>query len=64
MTTYFAEERLKKVIAWRACSVTITLLATWIYTGSIKEACFFTMLLHVILVASHYVFETLWEKYV
>ena len=64
MTTYFAEQRLKKVILWRICSVSITLLTTWFYTGSIKEACAFTMLLHVILVASHYVFETLWEKYV
>lgn len=56
------EERIKKVIAWRLVSVSITLLATWIYTGSIKEASFFTLMLHAVLMTSHYLFEYAWER--
>ena len=55
------EERIKKVIAWRICSIFLTLLLTWIYTGSFEEASLFTVLLHVILVISHYFFEVLWD---
>lgn len=61
MTTYYAEERLKKVITWRICSITITLLLTWFYTGSVKDASFFTIILHATLVASHYLFEYWWD---
>jgi uncharacterized membrane protein len=63
MSQYLHEERLKKVLAWRACSVSITLISTWVYTGSVKEACFFTMVLHAVLILSHYIFETLWDKF-
>lgn len=56
------EERIKKVITWRLLSVIITLLATWVYTGSIMEASFFTMMLHAILIVSHYLFEYIWER--
>ena len=54
-------QRLKKVITWRICSVTITLLLTWFYTGSVKEASFFTLILHCMLIAAHYFFEYAWE---
>ena len=56
------EERIKKVITWRLVSVSITLLATWLYTGSIKEASFFTLMLHAVLMTSHYLFEYVWER--
>ena len=52
-----------KVIIWRVCSVTITLLLTWLYTGSVREASAFTLVLHAMLVTAHYMFEVLWEKY-
>ena len=59
---YISEERIKKVILWRLCSFSITLLLTWYYTGSVKEASFFTLLLHATLVVSHYLFEFWWER--
>lgn len=59
---YHAEERIKKVIMWRIVSVTITLIATWVFTGSVKEASFFTFFLHVTLMLAHYLFESYWER--
>ena len=59
---YYSEERIKKVLTWRTISVLITLIATWIYTGSIKEASFFTMSLHATLMTAHYLFELYWER--
>lgn len=60
--TWYEEERLKKTILWRLISIMITLIATWVYTGSVKEASFFTLFLHAVLLTAHYVFEYLWEK--
>ncbi len=62
MINWQSEERLKKVLYWRMCSITITLLTTWAFTGSIKEATQFTIMLHMLLIVSHYVFETLWDR--
>ena len=59
---YHSEERLKKVITWRLISVLITLFSTWIYTGSVKEASFFTLILHATLMLAHYLFEIYWER--
>jgi uncharacterized membrane protein len=59
---YHTEELIKKVITWRVCSLSITLMLTWFYTGSVKEASFFTLILHATLVASHYLFELWWER--
>lgn len=58
---YHHEERLKKVLLWRLCSVSITLIGTWLYTGSVKEATFFTMMLHLALITAHYLFERWWD---
>jgi uncharacterized membrane protein len=55
---------LKKVICWRAVSISLTYLVTYMLTGSVKEATGFTLLLHAILLAANYVFEILWERYV
>ena len=60
--TYMEEERLKKVFTWRIISFLLTLMLTWVYTGSVREASFFTLILHFVLMTSHYVFETWWEK--
>ena len=60
--TYFQEQRLKKVVLWRLCSISITMIATWMYTGSVKEASFFTMMLHIALMSAHYAFEKWWDK--
>ena len=57
------KDKVKKVVAWRACSVSITMLTTWLYTGSVREATFFTGVLHIILMTAHYLFEVIWEKY-
>jgi len=55
-------DRLQKVIAWRACSISLTLLVTWLCTGDVKEASLFTFVLHLILMSAHYSFEILWDK--
>ncbi len=52
-----------KVISWRACSISITLLTTYLWTGNIKEASGFTVCLHALLVTAHWIFEKLWDKY-
>jgi uncharacterized membrane protein len=63
MSQYLAEERIKKAIVWRLCSVAITLLSTYLYTESITGAFFFTMFLQFMLIVGHYIFETLWERF-
>jgi len=53
-----------KVVIWRAVSVSLTYLVTYVMTGNLKEATGFTLLLHLLLMIANYVFEILWEKYV
>lgn len=53
-----------KVVIWRAVSVSLTYLVTYVMTGDLKEATGFTLLLHLLLMTANYVFEILWEKYV
>ena len=60
--TYLQEERIIKVVIWRLVSFFTTLLLTWGYTGSVKEASFFTVLLHSVLLMMHYAFEWLWDR--
>ena len=60
--TYHKEELIKKVITWRFISISLTLLLTYMYTGSIKEATFSTVILHMTLVVAHYLFERWWER--
>lgn len=54
--------RLKKVILWRLCSISITFISGWIYTGSFKESSLYTLILHPLLIVAHYIFETVWDK--
>ena len=56
------EERLKKVVLWRLISFALTLAMTWYFTGSVKEASFFTVVLHATLLVSHYLFEFWWDR--
>ena len=54
--------RLAKVIYWRVCSISITLFATYIWTGSIKEASGFTIFQHTLTMTAHWIFENVWDK--
>ena len=56
--------RLKKVAAWRLCSIVITLLTIWCIRGDIEEATFVTLFLHIILAFFHWSFECLWGRWV
>jgi uncharacterized membrane protein len=55
---------IKKVVIWRAISVSLTYLLTYLMTGDIKEATGFTLLLHLVLMIANYIYEILWEKHV
>jgi uncharacterized membrane protein len=55
---------IKKVVVWRVISVSLTYLLTYLMTGSIKETTGFTLLLHLVLMTTNYIYEILWEKYV
>jgi uncharacterized membrane protein len=55
---------IKKVVIWRVISVFLTYLLTYFMTGDIKEATGFTLLLHLVLMTTNYIYEILWEKYV
>lgn len=53
-----------KVIVWRILSVSITLAVTWGVTGDLSEATGLTLILHLVLVISHYLFEKGWMHWV
>ena len=56
-------ELVKKVIIWRCISIFVTLLVMFAATGNVKSATGITLTLHIFLVACHYAFERLWEKF-
>ncbi len=53
---------LKKVVLWRIISILLTLTTIWIVEGDIKDATFITVVLHVILIISHWIFESIWDS--
>jgi len=53
---------LKKVILWRILSIALTYSVTYAYTGDVKSATGFTAILHLVLMASNYMFEIYWEN--
>lgn len=53
---------LKKVLAWRCISISVTVFVLYTATGDVKSASNLTLLLHAILIACHYVFEKTWES--
>ena len=56
------EHLLLKVILWRIISVSITLIVTWLVTGNLSEATGLTVILHLILIVGHYLFEFAWGR--
>ena len=58
------QERLLKVIVWRVCSILLTLVTTWLYTGDVKKSTGITMVLHLVLIVAHYLFEFGWDTWV
>ncbi len=52
-----------KVLVWRVVSIALTLVTSWLYTGSISEASGLTMVLHAVLIVGHYLFERGWDSW-
>ena len=57
------KNRIAKVITWRITSIAITMLIMISVMGDIKEASKITVILHCLLTATHYAFESLWDRY-
>ena len=57
------KNRLAKVITWRIASIIITMLIMIAIMGDVREASRVTAILHCLLTAAHYMFESLWERY-
>ncbi len=57
------KNRIAKVITWRITSIAITMLIMISVMGDIREASKITIILHCLLTAAHYAFESLWERY-
>lgn len=53
---------LKKVLVWRAISVVITLIVTYLWAGSLWAASGLTIVLQIVLLLTHWVFEDWWLK--
>ena len=56
------EELIKKILAWKICSMFMTLAILWAYTGSVLDATLLTIILHAIFIFTHRMFEYSWEK--
>ena len=53
---------LRKVLIWRAISVVITLVITWMWAGSLFAATGLTIALQIVLLVAHWIFEDAWLK--
>lgn len=51
-----------KVISWRAVSVVSMLVTMWILTGDIQQSTGLTVIVQIVQMLVHGVFETIWEK--
>jgi len=51
-----------KVILWRAVSIVITMILILCMTGDVRQATWFTLILHTILTVTHYIFENIWNR--
>ena len=51
-----------KVVSWRAVSVVSMLLTMWILTGDIQQSTGLTVIVQIVQMMVHGVFETIWEK--
>ena len=54
--------RVLKVVTWRLISICITMVFLYVATGDLKAATGITLALHTILTASHYFFESTWQR--
>ena len=54
--------RFQKVMAWRVCSIILTLCILWMAKGDVGEATSITFVLHFVLIIAHWIFEWLWEE--
>lgn len=54
--------RLAKVAIWRLISIFITLVILYLMTGDVRHATSTTIILHVLLTGSHYIFESQWDR--
>jgi hypothetical protein len=56
------EETIKKVLVWKACSISLTMATLWMFLGSATDAALLSLILHGVFIASHRLFEIFWEK--
>ena len=54
---------LAKVLGWRVCSISITVVMSYLMNGGdLSAATKFTVFLHTVLIMAHYTYETVWES--
>ena len=51
-----------KVVSWRVISIVSMLITMWILTGDIQQSTGLTVIVQIVQMMVHAVFETLWEK--
>jgi len=51
-----------KIIAWRIISFSLTTLVTYVYVGNLLKSVDLAIILQVVLAATQFVLETLWEN--
>jgi len=56
-------QKLKKVISWRAVSFFSAGTIAYLYLGELRSSAELTIIMTIAMTAIHYLFETLWEKY-
>lgn len=56
------EEMIKKVLAWKVCSMSLTMTTLYVYLGSLSDAALLTFVLHGMFIFTHWAFEILWQK--
>ena len=51
-----------KVVSWRVISIVSMLITMWILTGDIQQSTGLTVIVQIVQMMVHAVFETMWEK--
>ena len=55
-------DKLKKVMVWRALSFTVASIISYFYLGEFKKSLELTVILTIILTTIHYFYEQAWEN--
>ena len=55
-------DKLKKVMMWRALSFTVASIISYFYLGEFKKSLELTVILTIILTTIHYFYEQAWEN--